>query len=297
MRGIRLIALQVVGMVGLLLLPISAYAQVTIYNSGGFESYNIDTLSPQDNWQTTDINQNSTPAGIVQSALTFSGNRAVQVIGPNLFNDINFSYSTFWWQDRTGSPINPVALGTPIVRTTWRQYVTGTTATLGQMPFAGVYFEGFTAGGVQQMITSVLFDNADSITAITTGGNGISSAVIPNARNTWLDFRVDLNFSTQRFFVYVNNNLVLNNLAFRNTNGATNRLVEFGFQASAIDIISPPPSNDVYYDDYLVIRTAAVPEPTTIALGGLAIVGAAGFWRYRTKRHQKLMQEEVEPTL
>jgi PEP-CTERM motif len=279
----------------LLAVPMVSYAQTTIYNSGGFEAYNIDTLSPQDNWNTTDGNQFGTPAGIVQSTTTFAGTRAVQVIGQNLLNDITFSNQTFWWQDRVATPINPVAQGTPIIRTTWRQFVTGTTGDLSQMPFVGIYFEGLTAGGTQQSITSIFYDNADRISAITTNGNLAFSAVIPNSRNTWLDMRADFNFSTQRFSVFANNSLVINNQLFRNTNGPTNRIVEFGFQASAIDLISPPPTNDAFYDDYLVVGLAAVPEPTTYALGGLTILGALGFWRYRSKRNQKCMEAEVQP--
>jgi hypothetical protein len=270
-----------------------AVAQTSIYNSGGFEGFSTGDFSPQDNWMTTDLNQGISSAGIIQSSTTFAGVRALQVIGPNLVNDIGFSFQTFWFQDRTSNPFNPVLNGTPIVRTTWRQLITGTTSDLSQMPFVGVYFEGFNAAGVQQQITSVLFDNVDRITAVTTNGNNVSSAVIANARNQWLDFQVDLNFSTQRFSVWVNGSLMLNNVNFRNTNGPTNRLVEFGMQASAIDLISPPPTNDAFYDNYMIFAIAAVPEPGTYALIALVVAAAAAFWHHRRQRLRRLAHIEL----
>lgn len=275
-------------------------AQTTVYNSNGFEGFAVDTLSPQDNWQTTDFNQlfGSTPAGVVQSSTTFSGSRAVQVIGPNLFDDGGFAGQTFWYQDRTASPFNPVANGTPVVRTTWRQMLQGTQGNTAQMPFAGVYFEGFNAANQQQVITTVFIDNAERLTAMTTSGNFFSSATLPNIFNNWQNLQVDLNFSTQRFTVFLNGVAVspLINLPFRNSLGATNRLVEFGFEASFLSGSGVPPTNDNFYDDYLVMAFA-VPEPTTYALIGLGIVSAAGAWNYRRRKLAQASNADVEEAL
>lgn len=276
------------------LAPSWCNAQTTIYNSGGFESFSLNPLAFQDNWDTTDFSQLilSNPAGVIQSATTFSGTRAMQVIGNNMFDDSTFSNSTFWFQSLTSSPFNPVLNGTPVVRTTWRQRLNGTQGNTSQMPFAGVYFEGLTATGQQQTITSVFIDNAERLTAITTAGNFVSSATLPNIFNNWQSLQVDLNFTTQRFTVFLNGSPVspLINIPFRNTNGPTNRLVEHGFQASTQGV-GVPPTNDNYYDDYLVIATA-VPEPSTIAMAGLCLLGAAGAWRYQ-RRKQLLAAESV----
>ena len=263
---------------------IQGHAQFSIYNSNGFEGFAIDPLSPQDDWQTTDLNQiiGSTPAGVIQSSVTFSGNRAVQMIGPNLFDDGGFSNQTFWWQDRTAAPFNPVLNGTPVVRTVFRQRYNGTIGDTSQIPFAGVYFEGLNTSGVQRPITSVLFDFAGRITAITAGDNSFSTPTIPDLFNTWQNMRVELNFTTNRFTVFMNDVAMtpLINLPFRNSN--INRLVEFGFQGSTLGV-GIPPTNTNYYDDF-VVTAFAVPEPGTYALFSVLLLGAVVVRNWRKTR-------------
>jgi len=204
------------------------------------------------------------------------------------------SATTFWFQDRTGSPFNPVLNGTPIVRTTYRQMLTGSAGDTSQMPFAGIYFEGFNAGGTQQQITSVFIDNAERLTVITAAGNTVSSAIIPGLFNNWQDLRVDLNFTTQRFTVFLNGVAVspLINLPFRNSNGPTNRLVEFGFEASTLGV-GVPPTNDTFFDDYLLVAVAGVPEPGTYVLIGLGMLSAGGVWNYRRRQLLRAVQADV----
>jgi hypothetical protein len=280
---------------GLALASISQ-AQV-IYSSGGFEAYDLAPLSPQGpggtpSWLTTDFAQDlGNAAGVVQSNTVFAGNRAVQIIGPNLLDDIVFSNQTFWWQDRTATPITP---GSNIVRVTYRQRLNGNQGDTSQMPFAGIFLEGLLASnGNQVAITSVFIDNAERITAITTGGNSISTPTLPNIFNNWHELRVDLNFTTNRFSVFLDGvpATPLTNLPFRTgTTPVVNRLVEFGFQASTLGA-GIPPTNDTFFDDFLVVGVA-VPEPTTYAMIALTALGA-GYWHSRRRKAAQTEAAEV----
>lgn len=282
----------------LLLLLVPAEAQTTLYSVNGFEQpgYNPGTFVPQQNWQTTDLNQGSTPAGVIQNAVFFEGNQAMQVIGPNLANDIGFSYQTFWYHDSTSLPgllpYNPVANGTPIIRISWRQYLDGVFNQVGQMPFAGVFVEGLTAGNTQGQITSVLLRNDGRISVVTTGGATPTTPVDPVNDplrfNRWLHFELNLDFNTQRFSLWQDGVMRFNSIAFRNTFGSQNRLAEFGFQASAIDLISPPPTNNVYYDNFTV-TALPVPEPTTWVLLSVAAAGGLG-WQWQSRGLRSLVR-------
>ena len=281
-----------------LLVILPAHGQTTLYSSNGFEApgYTLGPLVPQQNWQTTDLNQSSSPAGVVQNTQVFEGAQAFQAIGPNLANDISFSFQTFWYHDNVSLPgilpFNPVASGLPIVRVSWRQYLDGTFNQVGQIPFAGIFLEGLTAGGTQGQITSVLLRNDGRISVVTTGGATPTTPVDPVNDplrfNRWLHFEVNLDFSTQRFSVWQDGAHRFNNVAFRNTFGSQNRLVEFGFQVSAIDLISPPPTNNTFYDNF-VVTALAVPEPSTMALLGVLIAGGVGY-RLHTRRLRHLLK-------
>lgn len=283
-----------------LALAVTAQAQTTLYNSNGFEApgYSGGSLVPQQGWQTTDMNQFSTPAGVVQSTQVFQGNQAFQAIGPNLANDVGFSFQTFWYHDSVSLPgvlpFNPVANGLPVVRVSWRQYLDGSFNGIGQIPFAGIYLEGLTAGGTQGQITSVLLRNDGRISVVTTSGSTPTTAVDPVNDplrfNQWLHFEVNLDFATQRFSVWQDGVQRFNFVPFRNTFGTQNRLAEFGFQVSAIDLISPPPSNNTYYDNF-VVTALAVPEPTTMALLGMLVAGGLGY-RFRPRRLSDVLKEK-----
>ncbi len=274
-------------------MPSPAQSQVTIFNSNGFEApfYSPGPLvggAPQQGWLTTDLNDGSTPAAVIQNSVVFQGAQALQVVGPNLANDFLFSYQTFWYHDPSSQgilPYNPVANGHPFLIVRWRQMLDGVFNQVGQMPFAGIFLEGLTASGTQQMITSVLYSNDGRVRAITTGGSSVQSGVLTDPFNRWIEFQALFNFSTQRFGVTADGVPVLSNVAFRNSVGTTNRLVELGIQASAIDLISPAPTNNAFFDNFMV-TAQAIPEPTTCLLVGCA---GMGYWVYR-RRQNKLQQ-------
>src|SRR5262245_1186571 len=98
--------------------------QVTIYNSGGFESTPLGAIGPYGTtagpgqWTTTDLNQllGGTPAGTVQTGTVQSGARAFRINGPGMIDDTAFSDQTFWFRGNpnAGQAFNPVANGTPL---------------------------------------------------------------------------------------------------------------------------------------------------------------------------------------
>src|SRR5689334_21633213 len=95
---------------GLLSVPSPGRAQVTVFNSNGFESpsYNNSALAgywstppgpgSQQGWLTTDLNQfftSTNPAGAVQNGTACAASQAFEVIGSRLANDSSFAGQTF----------------------------------------------------------------------------------------------------------------------------------------------------------------------------------------------------------
>src|SRR5262245_15230951 len=86
--------------------PSAGRAQMTLFNSNGFESptfapgilgsFYIGGTGGQQGFLTTDFNQFlGAPAGTIQSGTVFAGSQAFQIHGPGLFDDGTFSGQTF----------------------------------------------------------------------------------------------------------------------------------------------------------------------------------------------------------
>jgi hypothetical protein len=205
---------------------------ISIYNSNGFENppfngggstlagYNTTGLpggqgpGSQDSWSTTDLNQfiGFPAAGLVQNTLAQSGSQAVRIYGERLFDDVTFGGGTFWWRypDTTGNVFNPVASGTPIVVAQTGFYRNDAVLTT-DIPLKGMYFEGLRTGGLQRMITQVAVDPTGTIqvTSLNAFPNStLSSAPGLVANQTWVDIRVQMDFSSQTFQVYLNDTLL-----------------------------------------------------------------------------------------
>ena len=313
-----------------LALPAAALAQTTvIYNSNGFESPmttgrlagyftggglpNPPGPGAQQGWYTTDPREDPVfgflfgggQSGFIQNAVVQSGTQAFRVDGTKLVNDSSFSGGTFWWKypdnpPFAGNVFNPVANGTPIVvaQTGFRRDDAGFTT---DIPLKGFYFEGLRATtGIQRQITQVSVDLNGVIQAFTIGGFNVSSdQTVPNG--TWVDLRVEMDFSSQTFQVFLNNSLVtfnggaISTVPFRDTDAGTggpfDRLREAGFNAffnSAAGVTT----GDAYFDNYQIFARAAIPEPTTIAFVGIA-VGAAGMYVARRRRTEALNAPEA----
>lgn len=293
-----LLALAGAGMFGV---PAVGWAQVTsVFNSNGFESptfvpgvLGTNTLGGpvgQQGFFTTDFNQLlGTPAGNIQSAVMQSGAQAFHIDGPRLFNDGALGGQTFWYRNfpSAGSAFNPTANGSPIVQYQFSQLVTSSPLNLTEMPLVGVYMEGYSqSGSQQQVVGSLQFNLNGGLTAITVGGNAVSTANGIITHDAWHNFQVDFNFATQTYRAFVDGNLMtfgagLTNIPFRNTNGVTDRIAEYGFQAS-YNQATMSTTNHAYFDGFNVMATG-VPEPTSLILLSAA-VGCGVYVRRRKPR-------------
>jgi hypothetical protein len=285
----------------LLVVPAISPAQVTpIFNSNGFEqpTFNPGILAShfsggtggQQGFLTTDFNQLlGTPAGNIQTAVTQSGAQAFHINGTRLFDDPAFFGQTFWYRNfpTPATAFNPAGNGSPIVQYNYSQHVTSVPLGLSEMPLVGVYMEGYSqVGSMQQVVGSVFFNLNGGLTAITVGGNAVSTANGLVSHDAWHNFQVDFNFDTQTYRTFVDGNLMsfgsgLTDIPFRNTNGFTDRIAEYGFQAS-YNQATMSTTNHAYFDGFQVVATG-IPEPTSMVLVGAA--AACGLY-WRRKRRQ-----------
>ena len=279
-----------------------ARAQVSIFNSNGFESpsYSAGTITGQ-NASTVagplTFQALPTPsAGMIQTGTTFAGSQAFQIVGSQLVSTSALGYgdANFWYVDfSTANAFKPVASGNPIVHMQFQGRVSGALALPSDIPFAGPYLEGFTASNTQQALTPVLFNTNGGITVFTNTTAGDSNGLISTAdglasREAWHSVDLQMNFNTQTFRVILDGSPVTftqgafsgTDVPFRNTFGPTVSIAELGMQGYYNATFSPT-LNNVYFDNWSV-TAQPVPEPSTLALVGFAAVGAAV--RYRRRR-------------
>jgi hypothetical protein len=219
---------------------------------------------------------------------------------------MTFSGGTFWWRypDSAGNVFNPVANGTPVVvaQTGFRRENSGIPIT--DIPLQGMYFEGFRTGGLQRQITQLTVDPTGTlwVTSLNALPNSsLSSAPDLVANSTWVNLRVEMNFATQTFQVFLNNTLIgfgpgqtLFTIPFRDTDstdGPFDRLREYGYVAF-FNTLGGITTGDGYFDNFSM-TAMAVPEPATYALVGLSLACAGYSWQRRQKRLGKVAEEEL----
>lgn len=294
-----------------------AWGQTTVYTTNGFESptFNLGNLTGQQSiGGQTYQNLPAAGAGQVQSSLTAGGSQALQVSGPGMQANDLYGGGNFWWHTYSssgGGPsagYKPVASGTPYVYASAQYRMSGAFATGADIPFAGMHFEGYTAGGVQQQLSAAWLNANGGITVLTNtadgqGTNAVSTpdGVIP--REQWHKVTVEYNFLTQKLRVFVDDSATplqftrngnntslptpLTDVSFRNTNGDTVQFAEIGevaFYGKDISGANYQPLNNFYMDDFVVTaQTAPVPEPGLMVAVGFAGVAAVG-WVRRWRR-------------
>jgi len=309
--------------VAILLFSSAVSAQsINIYNSGGFEGptftngaplggYNPSftpggqVTSTQDNWNNTDqllIIPGFPPIGEIQTGLVQSGSQAVRIHGERLTENGTFEGGNFWWRypDFAGNVFNPLANNTPVVVAQTGFYRNDAQLTT-DIPLKGMYFEGLRTGGLQRVITQVGISATGTVYAMTLNAfpnSTVESApdLVPN--QTWVDLRVQMNFQTQTFQVFLNNTLlgfgpgqVITNVPFRDSdigNGQFDRLREYGYVAY-YNTAAGITTGDTYFDNFSII---AVPEPASLALMGFCI--ACGGMLYYRKQVSSKKQADME---
>jgi hypothetical protein len=273
-----------------------AQAQTVLFNSNGFESPTFATgmlgtyygggSGGQQSYLTTDFNQLlGTPAGTIQTGTVQSGAQAFQINGSRLYDDSTFGGQSFWYRNypTATTAFNPTGSNVPIVRVVYNQYVSSTPLDVADMPLVGIYMEGYAQGsGTQQQVGSLLLNQNGGITAITAAGNSISTTNGLYTHDAWHNMEVDFNFSAQTYEAFLDGVPVtfgasLVNVPFRNTNGPTDRIAEYGFEASYNEATMST-TNNAYFDNYSIVATG-VPEPSSFVLGAVALVGVRLFRR------------------
>jgi hypothetical protein len=283
--------------VGLLVIawaaPQPARAQVVIFNSNGFEAptFSAGAISGQQGFQFLP----SSAAGVIQSGTVFGGSQAFQLVGSQIQQNDAYGNANFWYKSYSvGGAVNPVASGNPIVHVNFAGRVSGSLVLPSDIPFGGPYLEGYTATGVQQAITPFLINTNGGFTVFSNSVVGGSDQLISTAdglltRETWGNFEGQLNFATQSFRLLFNGSPVLfsegafsgYDVPFRDTFGPTVSVAELGFQGYWNSSFSPT-FNSMYFDN-LSYTATAVPEPSTLALGGFGVMALT----LRTRRRRQ----------
>jgi hypothetical protein len=287
-----------------------ANGQTTIFNSNGFDTgYATGNIFGQQGFVPEPL---FTSAGVIQNTTTFSGTQAFQVVGQSLQNNTPFQGGNFWFRSSSFAtayqPTGPGGQGTPFVQVSFQSRTSGAVQLNTDIPFAGVYLEGYTASGQQQAITPVFVNLNGGVTVFTTSAAGGSNKAVSTAdgllpREAWNSLSAELNFTTQTFRVYKQGEATpltfisptlgsIVDVPFRNSDLGltTTRIAEVGmlgfYSFDPFSGTPVQPMNNFYIDNYMVTASATsaapVPEP-----GLLLAVGAAGLAGCRVYRRRR----------
>jgi PEP-CTERM motif len=232
-----------------------------VYDSAGFESPRFipGDLAGQDT-QGPWLKDSGTGTGIVQSAVTRGGAQAVRIDrSAALTGDTRFGVQ---------KPLTPVP-GLQLLRVSWDMNVTqNQNPQVDFGPFFGV--EGYDAfGGVPKLIGSLGVDaqTGDVLIQQTDTGFFIDTGIVV-PRGQWQHFALEMNYATGMYQAFVNGVAAGDPEPFVDPGivGFTDAPMAT-LAASELGLTAP---GTAYFDNYSI---EIVPEPTTVAIMGLASLG------------------------
>lgn len=248
-----------------LLLSSGALAQASIYDSGGFEAFtNNQDLTGQDPlngpWQKSGVN---TSTATVQSAVTQSGFRAVQMVRAANANG-----------DARWGVVKPIANVTASITVDWDMNVTQSSVPVGSFgPFFGA--EGYdsldngAAGpllagsfGVDAQTGELLYQQSGSGFLV-----AVSNVTVPFGQ--WNHYRLSLDYSNSKYSIYYNGALEATE-PFVDPNVVDFTDAPISTLAAGGDAGSIAAGGTAYFDNYVINQ--AVPEPTLVGAGLVCLV-------------------------
>ncbi len=287
----------VFGLALTLLLACSSQATVIgILDGEGFESpsYSTGTLEgqvaslPSDAvdgvWQAS---IGTTSTATVQTAVVESGDQAVRLTrAPNEApGGGRFGVELSGWPD----PAGPV--GGRYICIMWDMYVDGPLGVPGQSfgPFFGV--EAYDDDGVglnNGLIGSLGVDATTGDVLYQAAGTGfLTETGTTVSFGEWNTFRIDIDFLLNEYSVFVNGSGDPLSMVPLVTEGFVDGVGLDQFTdaplatfAAAGDPVSQATGGSAYFDNYKIVQ-GKIPEPTTLALGMLALVATQGLSRRR----------------
>jgi hypothetical protein len=290
--------------VGLVACAAPADGQTTLFDSGGFEGFNLGPIFTAPNFKTLPANA----AGIVQDGTKLNGARAFQVVGPTMVAPgYDGSGANFWYRSDAGVQ-HTATVATPYVQVHFAAMRTTVGGLIPvDIPAAGVYMESPSSlPTFGNSVGNIMF-TSDGRIAVSTGFSStaggsdglVTTAVMGQfAVNVWHEVFAELNFNTQSFSVYLkgnpnplqfqaDNGAMLTEVPFRNTFGPSTGIQEIGMIAFNYQSGGESsPQNNFFIDDFKVTysSTSQVPVPEPGLMLAVGAVGLAGLRAYRRRR-------------
>ena len=243
----------------ILLLVNCGRADMVLFNSGGFELYGLGALSGQNGW-TNDV----AASYQVQDGIGAGGSRGVTVTGGA---GTDWAYPSLNYTPGVGIG-EIIRIEADISRT------------VGGTPSFGYAIDVYSST-TQRILRFGLINSGGSIFPFVTSTTGNTSAIVGSsvAANTFVSFRTDLNFDTKTAEVFINGTSVSGSSSFAFINAATT-IGDADFQVST----NAAALDSGVLDNYKVSSIVAVPEPTSLLLSIIPLVGAIYCRSRRSKK-------------